>query len=199
MMRENPNITGNSEGCVIHSAARSQKRILCNNAGNITGENFLVDKKALGTGDCTQSDKPELLGQIDTLGPAALRHVFAQKENTVRGGEKCVQARFSAASKRAWALIYTQIPAHARTNPLAQAQARLASRKRHSPPKSLGDQAGPVINIFFLWWNNLKNQDVLQLGIFQCDPPPLHSGFSTEMYLIRQSGTLSDGGEEDKP
>jgi hypothetical protein len=43
-----------------------------NDKENIKGDNVSVENKALGTGDCAESKKPELLGQIDTLRPGGL-------------------------------------------------------------------------------------------------------------------------------
>jgi hypothetical protein len=51
----------------------NHKRILCNNEENIDGENFLLKNKAIGTGECIESDKPEIFGQIGTLLPGGLQ------------------------------------------------------------------------------------------------------------------------------
>ncbi|KAJ7817334.1 hypothetical protein B0H13DRAFT_1922958 [Mycena leptocephala] len=72
MAGANPGTGGNSKGYPgnlesSHVLVVDHERILRTNQGNINGEKALVENEVLGTGECTESDKPELLGQIDTL------------------------------------------------------------------------------------------------------------------------------------
>ncbi|KAF8209797.1 hypothetical protein K438DRAFT_1753431 [Mycena galopus ATCC 62051] len=94
------------------------QRILHNNKGNTSRGNVLVKNKVLGT-DWELSAR----GTRDTRKPVSR----LSEQTGLPSRQTGLQADW-----RAWAGDPTKIHAHAQTSPLAQAQARLASRKRHT-------------------------------------------------------------------